>query len=422
MSTPTRPRLRTADAPPRTADVVVIGAGVVGCATAFFASAAGLRTVVLDARPRPATLTTMAASGAFRLQFDNPDEAALVREGSELFEAFAERAGLPGYDLRLERNGYLFCALDDTTADRQRALVERQHAFGLTDVELLDGAEACRRFPYLSPGVRQARFRAGDGFFDQLRLAWGYAFAASGGRGVARPRTAPGAPRPATATFCFGQRVTAVGVAGGRAVGVETHAGSVAAPNVVVATGPFVARTAALADIELDVRPTRRHKLVMPDVPEVPPDAPMTIDDGSGAHWRPAFGGAFLLWTDPDTPPAEPSWSVNPAADFPFHVLDPASPHSVARLVPFWADIWERAQRSYLQAGQYEYTPDHRPLIGSAGALGPAGIWINGGYSGHGVMASAGGSRLLVDLIVGAAAPNPFRVDRPMRERPDDVL
>src|SRR6266576_224930 len=91
-------RLRVSDVPPPTADLVVVGAGVVGCATAFRAVRAGLRTVVLDARPRPATLTTAAATGAFRLQFDNAEELALVREGVELYEDFASRAGLPGYD------------------------------------------------------------------------------------------------------------------------------------------------------------------------------------------------------------------------------------------------------------------------------------------------------------------------------------
>src|SRR5690348_830361 len=103
-------RLRTSDVPPPTADLVVVGAGVVGCATAFRAARAGLRTVVVDARPRPATLTTPAATGAFRLQFDNPEEIALVREGIELYTAFAERAGLPGYDLGIRPQGYLFCA------------------------------------------------------------------------------------------------------------------------------------------------------------------------------------------------------------------------------------------------------------------------------------------------------------------------
>src|SRR5689334_23264905 len=106
-------RLRTTDVLPAVADLVVVGAGVVGCATAFRAARAGLDTVVLDARPRPATLTTPAATGAYRLQFDNAEEVALVREGIELYADFAARAGLPGYDLGLRPQGYLFCARDD---------------------------------------------------------------------------------------------------------------------------------------------------------------------------------------------------------------------------------------------------------------------------------------------------------------------
>src|SRR5690349_21379569 len=166
-------RLRTTDVPPPTADLVVVGAGVVGCATAFRAARAGLRTVVVDARPRPATLTTAAATGAYRLQFDNPEELTLVREGIELYEDFAARAGLLGYGLGLRRQGYLFCARDEDAAARQRELVARQRGFGLGDVELLDGDEVRRRWPWISETVLQARFRASDGFIDQVRLAWG---------------------------------------------------------------------------------------------------------------------------------------------------------------------------------------------------------------------------------------------------------
>src|SRR5687767_16035207 len=88
MSAPT---VHFADAPPATADVVVIGGGVIGCATAFFAARAGLRVVVLEHRAALGTLTTSASTGAFRLQFDNPEEIAAVREGVELFDTFAER-------------------------------------------------------------------------------------------------------------------------------------------------------------------------------------------------------------------------------------------------------------------------------------------------------------------------------------------
>src|SRR5262245_1493743 len=418
-------RLRTTDVLPSTADLVVVGAGVVGCATAFRAARAGFRTVVLDARPRPATLTTPAATGAFRLQFDNAEELALVREGIELYTDFAERAGLPGYDLGVRRNGYLFCARDAATIERQRELVERQRGFGLDDVELLGGDEVRRRFPYVADDVLQARFRAGDGFIDPVRLAWGYALAASGGPGVERPAGA------SDATFALGQRASGLRVVGGRIVAVETHDGAVAAPIVVLATGPFLGRTAALAGVDVPIAPTRRQKLVVAEAPEVPPDAPMTIDEETGAHWRPALRGAFVLLTDPSTPSGDPVWSVPTSADYAFRLLDPASPDSVAAVAPFWADVWERGVTWVIQAGQYEYTPDHRPFVGRTPI---DGLWLNGGWSGHGVMGSGGGSRLLIDAIGGtfsgpvwglrpdAPGGGPFGFDRAMDVGRHDVL
>jgi sarcosine oxidase subunit beta len=420
-----RYRLRATDRLPATADVVVVGAGVVGCATAFRAVRAGLRTVVIDARPRPATLTTPAATGAFRLQFDNAEEVALVREGIELYTSFAEQAGLPGYDLGIRQQGYLFCARDEIAVASQRELVARQHGFGLDDVELLDGDEARRRFPYLADTVLAARFRAGDGFIDQVRLAWGYALAASGGPGVPRQ------PEQAEATFAFGQRATALRIVAGRIVAVETHDGAVAAPLVVLATGPFLARTAALAGVDVPIAPTRRQKVVVPEAPEVPASAPMTIDETTGAHWRPALRGAYVLLTERDTAADEPSWSVPTSADFAFRLLDPASEDAVAHVSPFWADVWERGVNWILHAGQYEYTPDHRPFIGPTPV---DGLWVNGGWSGHGVMGSGGGSRLLLDamtdretgptwgLRANGSEGNPFRLDRELASGRHDVL
>src|SRR3954462_12100889 len=107
------PELRLTDDLPRTADVAVIGGGIAGAATAFFASRAGLDVVLLEKRPALCTLTTPASTGAFRLQFDNPEEIAVVREGINLFDNFGEVAGLTGYDLCIRKQGYLFCASSD---------------------------------------------------------------------------------------------------------------------------------------------------------------------------------------------------------------------------------------------------------------------------------------------------------------------
>jgi sarcosine oxidase subunit beta len=411
---------------PRTADVVIVGAGVIGCATAFYTTAVGLRTVVIDARPALATLTTAAATGAYRLQHDNAEELALVREGVDLLFDYPARLGLPGYDIRLRPQGYLFCTTEPAGVERQGRMVERQRGLGLRDVELLSGDEARARFPYISAEVRSARFRARDGFIDQVRVALGYALAASNGPGVERPAGTT------QAIFCLEHELNGVTVEADRVEGVSTARGSISAPIVILATGPFLAQSAALAGVSIALAPTLRQRVSIPDLPAVPADAPMTIDDETGAHWRPWLRGALVLHTDPTTPPGPPSWAPGGTAQAAFRLLDPASSVSVARISPFWAETWRSGGASFsVQAGQYELTPDHRPYISPTAV---AGLWLNGGYSGHGVMGSAGGSRLLVDLISGrSTAPpggltvdadgrSPFRADRTFEQRERDVL
>lgn len=403
MPAETWPRLRLAEDLPRTADLVVIGGGIVGAATAFFASRAGLRVVLLEKRPALCTLTTPVSTGAFRLQFDNPEEIALVRESIGIFESFAELAELPGYDLRIAKQGYLFCATTPVGVAHQRHFVEALHAWSVSDVELLDGDEARYRFGYLSPDVVQARFRAADGWLDPKRLTFGYARAS--GASVC-PET------PATGFVRQGERV----------IGVQTPRGEVSCEQVVVASGPFAGPVAAMAGLSLDLRPTIRHKLILPDVPALPAWSPMTIHEETAAHWRPGLAGGYALWTDAATPPGEPLENVPTTADFAFGLLDPRSPRSLARLSPIWEQVWQTGDVYWvLQAGQYTYTADHRPLLGPSDVPGLA---LNVGYSGHGIMASGGGSRLVVDALLGQVAPedNPFRPQRTMVERPLDIL
>jgi sarcosine oxidase subunit beta len=401
--TTTWPALQVIAEPPPSADLVVIGGGIVGAATAFFARRAGLRVVLLEKRPALCTLTTPVSTGAFRLQFDNADEIGLVREGIELFDRFAEIAELPGYDLRIRKQGYLFCARSEAGAQHQRHFVEALHGWGVDDLELLSGDEARYRFPYLSPDIIQARFRAGDGWLDPKRLTLGYA-------------------RASGASICLDTPAIGFELSGDRVIGVRTPRGSIACEHAVVATGPFAAPVAALAGCLLDLRPTIRHKLIIPELPSLPTDGPMTIDEETAAHWRPGLAGCYALWTEAATPPGEPLDNVPTSVDFAFGLLDPRSPRSLARLSPLWESAWAEGSLYWvLQAGQYTYTPDHRPLLGPSGV---PGLVLNVGYSGHGIMASAGGSRLVVDAMLGRLAPeaNSFRPQRTMLERPLDIL
>jgi sarcosine oxidase subunit beta len=181
---------------------------------------------------------------------------------------------------------------------------------------------------------------------------------------------------------------------------------------------------AATAGLEIDLRPTIRQKLVMPELPAVPRDAPMTIDEETAAHWRPALAGAFGLHTDARTPPGEPLDPVPIDHRWAFGLLDPASDHALARIAPFWGDLWNDGASAFswfLQAGQYEVTPDRRPYLGPAG---PQGLFLNTGYSGHGIMAGTAGSRLVADAIAGRPDPamEAFRADRAPVPREHDIL
>jgi sarcosine oxidase subunit beta len=361
----------------------------------------------LERRPALSTLTTPASTGAFRQQFDNEEELALVRETVAIFLDFGEVTGLPSYDLGIRQQGYLFCATDPDAIPRQRALLARQRSWGLTDVEWLSGDEARARFPHISPDVVGARWRAGDGWLDVRRLAAGYALAAQVAAG---------------AVFVVNTEVTGFDVAGGAVRAVETSRGSISAPVAVIAAGPFSGVVGAMAGLDIPLNLVRRQKLVMPDVPEVPREAPMTIDEETGTHWRPALQGAFCLRTFPGVTPGPPLDDVPVSSDFAFGLLDPSSPYALARISPLWRDVWGRGTAHwYLQAGQYEYTPDHRPFLGHTGV---SGVFVNCGYSGHGIMTSGGASRRVVDLITGVmrAEDNPFRLDRRMEHREHDVL
>jgi sarcosine oxidase subunit beta len=395
--------MRYLDGPPPTAELVIVGGGIAGAATAFHAARSGLRPVILEARPALCTLTTPVSAGAFRLQFDNLEELTLARESAELFLGFEEATGQSAHPLGLRQQGYLWLATTEASAAAQRSLVARLHGWGQTDVEILDGDDARRRFPFVGSNVVQARWRAGDGFVDTKQLTFGLAE----GSGAA---------------VVLGCRVTGFRIDGDGLAGVETTGGFVSCRLAVVAGGPLSGRLAAAAGLRLPVATVRRHKLWMPGLDVVPPEAPMTIDEETGAHWRPAFGGAWVLFTDPGTPPSEPTEAVPPDPAFAFQVLDPASPAAVARVVPFWRDVWEHGAHHWIvQAGQYTITPDHRPLLGPTGI---EGLHVNTGYSGHGIMLGPAGSRVVVDLITGKlpATTNPFAADRAFEAREPPTL
>ena len=393
--------LPTLGALPSGAELVIVGAGIAGASTAFWAARAGLSPVVLEALPVPAALTTPVATGGFRLQFDNLEETELVRESVSLILDFSGITGQDSRPLGVRQPGYIWATTSEQRAGEQRRLVALQHSWGQTDIETFGGDEARRRFPYLSPEVVHARYREGDGFVDPRALTLGLL-------------RASGAP---VHTSCRVVSLRAL-PSGGFEVGAEQ--GAIRAEQVVIAAGPFTARLAALAGVDLPLEVKPRHKVVVPHLARVPPDAPMTIDDDTGVHWRPVLSGAHVLDAAPRGPGRAPVEDVPPDHDMAFRVLDPYRSEAAARISPFWGKAWRRGEFSWMvHSGQYTMSPDHRPLIGRTPI---DGLWVNTGYSGHGIMCSPAGGRILADLITSRLQDSPFSPDRTFVDRRMDHL
>ncbi len=373
--------------------ILIIGGGIIGVASAYFLGQAGFQVDLLEREITLGSLTTAASLQAVRAQFSDPTNISFMKESLAWYEAFQERLDLPGHEIDFHQQGYLFVTSEPATAARQRERVAFQRAHGLDDVEYLEGEDLHRRFPYLAPEAIAATFRARDGWVSAHEVLLGFKKAAQ--RYQVR--------------FHLQTEVLHLLTRGDRVVGARTQDQDWEADVVVLAAGPFTAQLARTAEAELPLQPVRRHRVVIGSHEAIPHWAAMTIDEDTGAHWRPEGPGAALAWAEPE-PPSPPQRHVSPDPNFTFRVME-----GVYRLNPFWLEVAETLKRDnvFLHAGQYTVSPDHNPLIGPV--PGHPGLWVISGFSGHGIMATPASTRLLADLLSGRVSldDNPYAVDRP---------
>jgi sarcosine oxidase subunit beta len=369
-----------ADTFPTTADAVVIGGGIVGVASAFWLSRAGLETVLVEMRDGLSTLTTPNSIECFRAQFTEPPMAELAVPSIDVFEHFADVIGIPGYDISLRHQGYLFVTDDAEQIDELKAAVAKHRTLGVSDSEFLDHDELLARFPYLSDRVVGATFRQRDGWLSTHEATQGFA-------------------KGSTATFLISTRATGIQQDAQGVRAVETNRGTIATRVVINAAGPFAGVVGHMAGVDLPLEPVRRQKVFISPKASIPQDAPLTIDLVEDAYWRPETGGAYIAWVDPDEPAGEPAEELPTDWDFAAIVLD-----KLVRLNPFWEEIAEtlKGEDLHPSAGQYVYTPDEQPIIGPVPEV--PGFYVNCGYW-AGVMLSPEAGRRIAQLVTGEMPP-----------------
>jgi len=358
----------------QTADVVIIGAGIVGSSIAWHLTEAGCRNVLLMEREsHQGKGSTGKSMGGVRAQFATPVNIQMSLYSIPFYAAFEERLGLPA-DYRPQ--GYLFVATKPSHLDYLRTNQALQKSLGLTQVRMLTREEIVGIVPQLrSDDILGGSFCPTDGFVDPYSVMVGFTTRAC----------------EHGATLWRSTEVTSISREQGRVAGVETSRGPVSAPVVVNASGPWAAQTAALAGVELPVEPLRRMLIPTEPFDEVSHAIPMVIDMTNGFHFRPESLGFLLAWNDPEE-------TIGYKENFEPSFIEKVLLRAADR-VPCFENLAVNPKRAW--AGLYEMSPDHHAIIGQAPEL--AGLFCANGFSGHGVMHAPATGRIVSDLILHGA-------------------
>jgi sarcosine oxidase subunit beta len=355
----------------QTADVVIIGGGIVGSSIAYYLTDAGCRNVlVIERESAQGKGSTGKSMGGVRAQFSTPVNITMSLYSIPFYAGFDERLGYP-CDYRPQ--GYLFCATSDKHMGWLRANYEKQVSLGLKDVRLITGDEIRSRFPQLrGDDIVGGSFCSTDGFVDPYSAMMGFMTCAL----------------DHGATLWKNTAVTGI-VRDGRGVsGVETTRGSVVTRRVVNCAGAWAAGVASLAGVKLPVEPLRRMLVPSEPLDGFPHTAPMIIDMSNGFHFRPESRGFLLAWNDPEETPGYKT-------DFDVAFIEKILTRAADR-VPCFADLPVNPKRAW--AGLYEMTPDHHPVLGEVPEA--PGFFLANGFSGHGVMHAPATGKILSDLML----------------------
>ena len=358
-------------------DVVIAGGAVMGSAIAYFLLADGGfqgRILVVERDPSYEASATARSWGGVRQQFSLAENIQMSLFGIDFVGAAPELLAVDGEapDLGFHSNGYLFLASPEGLPTLS-ANIALQQSLGAT-VELMSPAAVAETFPWLNTDdLAGAGFGgAREGWVDPYALLQAF-------KKKARALGAHYVQDEVVAIEIEGKQVVSAGL---------KEKGRIGCGLLVNAAGPQAGALAALAGIDLPVRPRKRMSYVFDCREDLPP-IPLTIDP-SGLAFRPEGAHHIAIKApsedqDPDATDLEEDYS-------PFDEV--IWPILAARVPAFEAIKLEGAW-----AGYYDYnTLDHNAVLGPHPEI--EGFYFCNGFSGHGLQQSPAAGRALSELIL----------------------
>jgi sarcosine oxidase, subunit beta len=360
---------------PAAADVIVVGAGIMGLATAYHLAKdhGQKRVLVLDAGYLCGGASGRNGGGV-RAQWSSEANVRLMQESLQRCKEFAHEHRINTW---FRQGGYLFLARDDGRAQELAKSAELQRSLGLK-TELIDAARAQRIVPQLEPrGVLAATYNAEDAVVFPWPFVWGYA---EGARALGVD----------IHTFC---RALALEMSAGKVSGVVTERGSIRAPIVVNACGAHSPALAASIGVELPTKP-HRHEICASE-PLKPFLGPLVAELGSGLYFSQSTRGEIVGGIGNAKTPE----GASQASSVRFLSL---YSRALIATCPILSSL--KIQRQW--AGLYDLSPDHAPIVGPVDEA--PGLYLVSGFMGHGFMMAPAVGKRLAHAIVTGETPEPF--------------
>ncbi|HAZ28036.1 TPA: sulfurtransferase [Candidatus Acetothermia bacterium] len=351
-------------------DVAIVGAGSVGTPTALALARAGSEVLVVESCPSVGQGSNKAAIGGVRATHSDPAKIRLSLRTIEIMSTWAEAHG---QDIEWRSGGYVFVAYTPREEKVLRDLLVTQHPYGLA-IEWLDARRLLEVVPDLNPrGLIGGTYSPHDGHCSPLLAC--HAFYEEAKR--------------LGATFRFGERVTGIGVQGGRVRAVETNKGVYGADVVVNAAGPWACQVGALVGLDHPVQPDSHEAGVTEPVAHFLD--PMVVDirpvaGSSNYYFHQLASGQLTFCISPQPPLVGEDCRET-------SVFLPMVARRMVEIMPRLGNL--RVRRTW--RGLYPMSPDGSPLVGWSREV--AGYAVAIGMCGQGVMLGPGLGELLARMI-----------------------
>lgn len=352
---------------PRAADVVIIGAGAIGCSIAYHLGLRGTKNAVVLEQELVGSGSTSKAAGGIRVQFPAEVEIAFSMQSLEFFRHFHEEMGVNPH---LRQVGYLFLLGNEADMDQYKRQIDLQHQHAL-EVRLITPQEAQDIVPQLRvDDLLAAVYSPHDGYADPHTVVQGYAARA----------------RECGVKILEQTEVTGIRLQGGRVAGVETTSGFIETRIVVNAAGPWANQVAGMVGAQVPVYPRRRHIFVTEPFDAFVNPSPLVIDRTAGFYCR--TEGRSILMSPGDVGEVQ-GYKVT---------IDWSMAEDAARKATRRVPALESAGIMSGWAGLRPLTPDEHAIIDYL--PGVEGLLCAIGFCGHGFQHSPAAGKTVAELIL----------------------